>query len=247
MLDQAPASIASPGPRAPESGRRTGAGTHRRDGTTAEAEGRGARAGAKRGGLLVVLLSLVLAAIAGAEEVRTVRTSRSGDTLTVSFTVSDLLNESAEEELESGLPTRIALSIALRSESSAEGVRASIRTCEVTYDLWDEVFHVHIEDERQSKWYDATSRNDAIRLCTVVRDTKLDVGGLPSGRYVVAVVAELNPVSTAMLEGLRAWLRVPSTTGEGQSFFGSFVAIFINRRMGEADRTIRFRSSPFDL
>ena len=117
----------------------------------------------------------------------------------------------------------------------------------MTYDLWDEVFHVHIEDERQSKWYDATSRNDAIRLCTVVRDTKLDVGGLPSGRYVVAVVAELNPVSTAMLEGLRAWLRVPSTTGEGQSFFGSFVAIFINRRMGEADRTIRFRSSPFDL
>ena len=86
---------ASPGPCAPESGRRTGAGTHRRDGTTAEAEGRGARAGAKRGGLLVVLLSLVLAAIAGAEEVRTVRTSRSGDTLTVSFTVSDLLTESA--------------------------------------------------------------------------------------------------------------------------------------------------------
>jgi hypothetical protein len=210
-------------------------------------ERRRARTGSKRRGLLVAVLGLLLASFASAEEVRTVRTSRSGDTLTVSFKVSDLLDESAEEEMESGLPTRIALTIALRSESSAEGVRASIRTCEVTYDLWDEVFHVHIEDERQSKWYDATSRNDAIRLCTAVRDTRFDVRDLPSGRYVIAVVAELNPVSTAMLEGLRAWLRVPSTTGEGQSFFGSFVAIFINRRMGEADRTIRFRSSPFDL
>jgi len=81
----------------------------------------------------------------------------------------------------------------------------------------------------------------------VVRDTKLDVGDLAAGRYVLSIVAELNPVSAAMLEGLRAWLRVPAATGEGQSLFGSFVAIFINRRMGEADRTIRFRSEPFDL
>jgi hypothetical protein len=118
----------------------------------------------------------------------------------------------------------------------------------VTYDLWDEVFHVHLEDERQSKWYDATSRNDALRLCTSVRDTRLNVRGLAPGRYVVGVVAELNPVSTEMLEGLRAWLRVPTgAAGEGQSFFGSFVAIFINRRLGEADRTIRFRSAPFEL
>ena len=197
--------------------------------------------------LLLTAAGLAWASGAAAEDVRTVRTSRSGDTLTVSFSVSDLLDDSAQDELESGLPTRIALSISLRAENASEGVRASIRTCEVTYDLWDEVFHVHIEDERQSKWYDATSRNDAVRLCTVVRDTKLDVADLPAGRYVISVVAELNPVSTAMLEGLRAWLRVPATTGEGQSFFGSFVAIFINRRMGEADRTIRFRSSPFDL
>jgi hypothetical protein len=197
-------------------------------------------------GLLVAGL-LCAAASARAESVRTVRTSRSGNTLTVAFSVSDLLDDDAQAELESGLPTRIALRITLRPADASEGVRASIRTCEVTYDLWDEVFHVHIEDERQSKWYDATSRNDALHLCTVVRDTKLDVSDLPSGSYVVGVVAELNPVSTAMLEGLRAWLRVPASTGEGQSFFGSFVAIFINRRIGEADRTIRFRSDPFEL
>jgi hypothetical protein len=208
----------------------------------------GTRRGERRGVLALLCAALLCSSPpAAAEEVRTVRTSRSGDTLTVAFSISDLLDEAAQEELESGLPTRIALRITLRSEDAAEGVRASIRTCEVTYDLWDEVFHVHIEDERQSKWYDATSRNDALRLCTVVRDTRIDVTGLPTGSYVVGVVAELNPVSTAMLEGLRAWLRVPASSGEGQSFFGSFVAIFINRRIGEADRTLRFRSEPFEL
>jgi hypothetical protein len=208
----------------------------------------GRRGGTARGALALLFTALLCSpSPAAAEEVRTVRTSRSGDTLTVAFSVSDLLDEAAQEELESGLPTRIALRITLRPEDATEGVRASIRTCEVTYDLWDEVFHVHIEDERQAKWYDATSRNDALRLCTVIRDTKLEVTGLPSGRYVIGVVAELNPVSTAVLEGLRAWLRVPASSGEGQSFFGSFVAIFINRRIGEADRTLRFRSEPFEL
>jgi len=196
------------------------------------------------------LLLLAVAAVARAQDVRTVRTSRSGDHLTVSFSVQDLVDRDAEADLESGLPTRVALRVSLRSEGSSDALRASIRTCEVTYDLWDEVFHVHIEDERRSRWYDATSRRDAIRLCTVVRDTRLSVRGLAAGKYVLDVVAELNPVSTEMLEGLRSWLRVPSGSGgpgEGQSFFGSFVAIFINRRLGEADRTIRFRSAPFEL
>ena len=198
--------------------------------------------------ILLVVISGLLGVEAWAEAERSVRTTRTGDWLTVAFSVSDLLNEAAQEELESGLPTRIALRVALRPEGGSDAVRASIRTCEVTYDLWDEVFHVHLEDERQSKWYDATSRNDAIRLCTAVRDTRLNVRGLAAGRYVIAVVAELNPVSTQMLEGLRAWLRVPTGAGgEGQSFFGSFVAIFINRRLGEADRTIQFRSAPFEL
>ncbi|NMC69644.1 MAG: DUF4390 domain-containing protein [Myxococcales bacterium] len=198
---------------------------------------------------LVVAVCLgLIGALAWGESVRTVRTTRDGDWLTVAFSVSDLLSDLAPEEIESGLPTRIALRIALRREDSSEAVRASIRTCEVIYDLWDEVFHVHLEDERQSRWYDATSRNDAVRLCTSVRDTRLNVRGVEGGRYVIGVIAELNPVSTQMLEGLRAWLRVPTGAGgEGQSFFGSFVAIFINRRLGEADRTIRFRSEPFDL
>jgi hypothetical protein len=197
---------------------------------------------------LTALVLGLLCVQAWADPVRSVRTTRNGDWLTVAYSVSDLLDEEAQEELESGLPTRIALRAALQPEDGSGAVRASIRTCEVTYDLWDEVFRIHLEDERQSKWYDATSRNDAIRLCTSIRDTKLNVRGLEPGSYIITVVAELNPVSTEMLEGLRAWLRVPTgASGEGQSFFGSFVAIFINRRLGEADRTIRFRSSPFDL
>jgi hypothetical protein len=201
--------------------------------------------------LALLALGTLLAVPAAAEEARSVRTARDGSDIILAFSVTDLFDTAAEEELESGLPTRVALRISLRRDGEDDPARASIRTCEVTYDLWDEVFHIHVEDERRSRWLDATSRRDAMRLCTVVRDARLDVSGLEAGGYQVEVVAELNPVSPEMLEGLRAWLRVPASSGswggEGESFFGSFVAVFINRRIGEADRTVRFHSATFDL
>jgi hypothetical protein len=194
---------------------------------------------------------LLVAGAVLADDARSVRTTRDGDDLLVSFSVTDLFDASAEAELESGLPTRVAVRMALRREGRSDAVRASIRLCQITYDLWDEVFHIQIRNESRTRWVDTTSRRDAIRSCTVIRDLRFAVGSLPAGSYRLEVVAELNPVSTQMLEGLREWLRVPSTTGGwgsgGNNFFGSFVAMFISRSFGEADRTLRFGSGAIEL
>ena len=217
-------------------------------------EGRRERGDGRRSASSAVvagLLILSLATFAAADDVRTVRASRDGAFALLSFSVPDLFDTAAEDELESGLPTRVALRIFVHAEDRSTPIWGSARSCEITYDLWDEVFHVHIKDERGESWVDTSERRDAVRLCTVLRNHRVSVAGIDPGPYVVDVVAELNPVSEDVLRGLQAWLRVSSASsafgGEGQSFFGSFVAIFLNTRIGDADRTIRFRSEPVDL
>ena len=66
-------------------------------------------------------------------------------------------------------------------------------------------------------------------------------------RYVVAAVAELNPVSKETLAEVRRWLSEGSGGGldRGGSFFGSFVSVFVNLKIPEADRVVRVRSQPF--
>ncbi len=203
--------------------------------------------------LLAALVSPAVPLFARADQTRPVRTARDGDYLLLSFSLSDLFDQRSEQELDSGLPTRVALRIALYREGGSMPVQASVRTCEVTYDLWDEVYRVRIRDERQDRPRDmeTASRRDAIRLCTVLRNHRINVRGLQAGRFRIDVVAELNPVSPEVLEGLRSWLKgragADAFGSEGRSMFGSFVAIFISRRLGDADRTIRFRSEPFNL
>jgi hypothetical protein len=58
------------------------------------------------------------------------------------------------------------------------------------------------------------------------------------------VVVELNPLSPETVHRLRRWLARPDGAGvDGDAFFGSFVSLFVNRRIGDAERVLRFRSA----
>src|SRR5690606_37559173 len=71
-----------------------------------------------------------------------------------------------------------------------------------------------------------------------------DYEGRAQQRIYFAVLIELNPVSPESVHRLRRWLARPATGGRasGDAFFGSFVSLFINRQIGSAQRTLRFRS-----
>ncbi len=78
------------------------------------------------------------------------------------------------------------------------------------------------------------------------------VAQLPAnGRYVVAVRGDLNPISEDLLIEVRRWLVQPShgqrRLGAGDSFFGSFVSIFVNPRIEDSERQVRFVSQPFGV
>jgi hypothetical protein len=55
---------------------------------------------------------------------------------------------------------------------------------------------------------------------------------------------EVNPVSPQMLAQMRQWVSRPAGStgiGPGDALFGSFVGLFV-RQIGNADRTLRFRT-----
>jgi len=59
-----------------------------------------------------------------------------------------------------------------------------------------------------------------------------------------AVIVELNAISDSTVERMRRWLARSEEGSKmtGGAFFGSFVSIFVNRRIGSAERVLRFRS-----
>ena len=60
---------------------------------------------------------------------------------------------------------------------------------------------------------------------------------------------DLNPISEDLLADVRRWLVQPARgqrrLGAGDSFFGSFVSIFVNPRIEDSERQVRFASQPF--
>jgi hypothetical protein len=70
----------------------------------------------------------------------------------------------------------------------------------------------------------------------------------PQDQYFVAGIGEVNPMSEDLLEEVRRWLRNPQgdrrSTGS-ESFFGSFVSIFVNNKIRRAEKTFRLRTQPF--
>lgn len=195
----------------------------------------------------VVLLSALLPATAAAQQVgtRQMGVSWSNRVPRVHFSAVDLADRAVRRKLESGLPQTLAMRVyAYGSQGQALGVTA--RSCRVTYDLWEEVYRIEVADAAGDR-SDTVSDLDAVLERCLVAD-RVPVGRASDyagvGRVYFAVLIELNPLSPDTVHRLRRWLARPAGGGRvgGEAFFGSFVSLFVNRRIGSAERTLRFRS-----
>ncbi len=97
----------------------------------------------------------------------------------------------------------------------------------------------------------APTADEAIwRAAVLVDFPVIDAARLrPGVAYVLAVRGDLNPISEDLLIEVRRWLVQPARgqrrLGAGDSFFGSFVSIFVNPRIEDSERQVRFVSQPF--
>jgi hypothetical protein len=69
----------------------------------------------------------------------------------------------------------------------------------------------------------------------------------PGKPHLLGVIVEVNPVNAQMVEQMRKWVTRPAGStgiGPGDALFGSFVGLFV-RNIGQAERTLRFRTQSF--
>jgi hypothetical protein len=167
----------------------------------------------------------------------------------LSFAVDfpELADDALQKRLDSGLATTVVVRAYLVREGSARAEALAVQTVRTAYDLWDEVYVSEVSSESGTRVVRDKRRDEALRRLSTLQLPLCDQAQLDrSARYRVAVIVELNPVSPALLAQVRKWLSRPREGGlgpsAGDSYFGSFVSLFVNRRVGEAERLLRFRT-----
>ena len=169
--------------------------------------------------------------------------------LRVTTSVSKLFDRDAFENLDSGFRTTVVIRLWVYQVDSATPVAFTVLRRSVVYELWDEDYELRLEGPGGRRDVRVKTRSEALSLLTELDSVKIaEAAALPQGSlHVLAVVAELNPVSSETLAEVRRWLSQGTGAGldRGGTFFGSFVSVFVNLKIPDADRVLRIRSQRF--
>ncbi len=167
------------------------------------------------------------------------------DLLRASFSYRDILDAAIVRKLQSGLATTIAMRAYVYHQGSSTPVALAPRVCKVVFDLWDEVFRVHISEPEGER--DQAAVLDGVRrLCTDARDLAVVKKNLLNAGepYFLGVVVDVNPVSQEMIDQMRRWLTKPTgatVIGPSDALFGNFAQLFA-RQVPTSDKTVTFRT-----
>ncbi|MDQ3370897.1 MAG: hypothetical protein M3680_36220 [Myxococcota bacterium] len=182
-------------------------------------------------------------------ELHRMRFIERGQNLTVTANPSPmgrLFDSAAYGALDSGFTSTVVIRIWIYPRDSSNPVSFVLLQRQVLYNLWDEVFELRIDGKAPIK---EKRQSEALKRLTAIEDIPIArLASLPYDQvYLLAMQVELNPVSKETLAEVRRWLSQGTGGGleRGGAFFGSFVSVFVNPKIPEADRVIRIRSQPF--
>ncbi len=205
-----------------------------------------------RAAALVALIVLVGAASSHAERrplLRTMRFAERGTTLYVTTEVTDLFDKASYDRLEDGLASTVVIRLWVYPSGKKTPVAFQLLHREVVYDLWGEIYEVALTGPAGRRLYRVKYKAEALKLVTGLDQVAIaEVGAIPYEKHFeLAIVAELNPVSAETMAEVRRWLSDGTGGGldRGGSFFGSFVSVFVNLKVPDADRVLRLVSQPF--
>jgi hypothetical protein len=169
------------------------------------------------------------------------------DLLRASFSYRDVLADPGlTNKLSNGLRMVIAMRAYVYREGQDSPVALTVRSCDVAYDLWEEVYRVHVDDPEGRRDQAVLDVKGVLRLCAEAQNLPVVRRGLLTAgvEYFLGVVVEINPVSQEMLEQMRRWMSRPAgSTGIAptNALFGSFVQLFV-RQVAASDGTLTFRT-----
>ena len=205
----------------------------------------------------VILAALLVATSARADddiEQVHMRFVEQGDDLTVSVKLGKLFDSAAYDALDSGFPSTVVIKMWVYPQgSSTQSEYIEIaRSC--VYDLWDEVYSIQLAYSFNGGKPDVTKfkvkkHAEALQELTTLDGTTIaKLADMPVEQvYGLFAEAVLNPVSKETQAEVRRWLSQGTGGGldRGGTFFGSFVSVFVNSKIPDADRVLRLRSQPF--
>lgn len=207
-----------------------------------------------RARVIPVLVACALAAAAHADDKpveHDLRFIERDDLLTIASLpdkgspLAKLFDIGAYNALASGFTSTVVIRIWIYPRDSTDPVAFALYERKALYNLWDEVYELKIDGRIMKEKRQA----DALKRLTSIEDLPISrLSVLPIGQeFQLAMQAELNPVSKETLAEVRRWLSQGTGGGldRGGAFFGSFVSVFVNPKIPEADAVIRIRSQPF--
>lgn len=201
----------------------------------------------------VVALAIAAAPMTAAAEPVTrqrMRFAERSGNLVVSASFTGLFDAAAYDELGSGVASVIVVRCYAYRQGEEMPVSFALANIRVAYDHWAEVYEVRIEGPLGVTRSRHQRRSDALRAITTLEQfpiaplARVEIGP----HHFLAMVVELNPISPELLAEVRRWLSErpgKSRLDAGSSFFGTFVSVFVNPKLAEADRVLRLRSQPF--
>jgi len=172
-----------------------------------------------------------------------------GDLLHVTTKIGKLFDRAAYEALDSGFTSTIVIRMWVYPRDSTNPIAFNLVNRQVLYNLWDEVYELRFVDPTGTKVFKEKRKAEALTRLTNLDDVAIArLADLPYGQvFLLAMEVQLNPVSKETLAQVRRWLSQGNGGGldRGGAFFGSFVSVFVNPKIPDADRALRIRSQPF--
>ena len=170
--------------------------------------------------------------------------------LTVSMSIVDLFDAKAFEQLSSGVASLIVVRFYVHRKGQQTPAAFALAKIRVVYDHWDEKYLVRVEGPLGSWKSSYKLRSQAFSAVTVFDKFPISpLSRIPIGpKFILSMVVELNPLSPELLAEVRRWLTKPAGQARldsGSAFFGSFVSVFVNPKLAEADRIVKYRSQQF--
>lgn len=166
---------------------------------------------------------------------------------TLAFSAKDFANAAVQKKLQSGLPQMLIMRIYAYREHGKDPLAVTALSCRVVYDLWEGVYRIERQTEHTDKTLSAKSMDGVVQQCLDLKSFAFGDANTFAGehgkRVYLAVIIELNPLSQDTVQRIRRWLARPGGNQlEGNAFFGSFVSIFVSRKLSSAEKTLTFRT-----
>jgi hypothetical protein len=166
------------------------------------------------------------------------------------FDYKDAFDADMTKKLSSGFRNFIVMRAYVFQDGVKEPVALAVHSCQVTYDLWDDIYRVKVNDTAAAeRRLPKVNVEGVLRECAEARDLPIvDRALLKKGvPHFIGVLVEVNPISPALEQQIVQWVQRPAgSTGisAGDALFSQAVGIFV-RQLGTADRTLSFRTPTF--